>query len=89
MMGKSRKKRAFPRILSTEGSGLRLCWAFSKPKGPHGAGLFETKQNISGTGKIRAEYFRRMLYTEARGVRLCWAVSQTQGLTPDFYVFEH
>jgi len=28
---------AFLRILSTEGRGVRLCWAFSKPKGPKGS----------------------------------------------------
>jgi len=28
--------RAFLRILSTEGRGVRLCWEHSKPKGPKG-----------------------------------------------------
>ena len=32
-----KESRACMRILSTEGRGVRLCWALSKPEGPKGA----------------------------------------------------
>ena len=82
--------RAFLRILSTEGRGVRLYWAKLKPKGPKEPTCIpkgpeeptcKNLKDLTGLTAIRkgGRAFLQILCAEGRGVRLCWAYSNPTG----------
>ena len=70
-------RRALLRVPSTEGRGVCLCWALSKPKGPKRIGYSSNSSNSKGPDVIRKKALP--FYRTSSGVRLCWELDEPKG----------